>query len=351
MKKISIFVITILLSGSLLIIPPSDSGNLIENDTSINKNTTNVENQVLIEEPVNDFNKNGFGNYFTANHGQVGSDDVKYYIHGKGVWFTSTGVVFVLREPVDNQPRGFDESKIPDFDSCKKPETVQYKSEVVTFEFVNCNNVNHVGVGELPHKSNFFYGNNSSKWCTYVPNFREIYFESIYDKIDLRYYFNDNGLKYDFIVNPGGDPNDIAIKVEGAEELILGIGNSGAMTQPPEFNTPLTTQHTPLNNHSDSSKDTLTIKTGLNDIVDSDLFVYQEHNDIITEVTAGFRLINSDCYGFSILDDYDKLKPLVIDPLIFSTYFGGKEADNCKDMQIDKHGNLYMTGWTTSGSS
>ena len=134
MKKISIFVITILLSGSLLIIPPSDSGNLIENDTSINKNTTNVENQVLIEEPVNvifetftnnvnDFNKNCFGNYFTANHGQVGCDVVKYYIHGKGVWFTSTGVVFVLREPVDNQPRGFDESKIPDFDSCKKPET------------------------------------------------------------------------------------------------------------------------------------------------------------------------------------------------------------------------------------
>jgi hypothetical protein len=264
-------------------------------------------------------NQIGINMHFTANYDQVGCDDVKYYIQGQGVWFTNSGIVFELIEPAEAQPSIFDKFEIPpNINNFKNTGDEIRKSSIVRFEFANSNKVNPIGLRELPHKSNFFYGNDSSKWRANVPNYEELIYENIYDGIDLRYYFNENGLKYDFIIYPGGDHEDIMISINGAEDLFM-----------------------------DSNGD-VRIKTESDYIMDKNLLVYQDHKDGILQVKSSFKLIDNNIYGFDISNDYDKTKILFIDPLIYSTFIGGKNEDSCYDIQIDEDGNVYLTGHTDS---
>ena len=175
MRKISIIIIILIIVLSLLIndIPISlefrannENVSIIlksnENDL-LNIDTTNiVDNNIKALAISNGFNQGGSNKFFTANQGQV-NDEVSYYIEGRGVWFTSNGMLMELLKE-------------------------KQKSAVVRFDFVNCNDVDPIGIDELPHRSNFFYGNDSRKWSTNVPNYKEIYYENIYDNIDLKYY-------------------------------------------------------------------------------------------------------------------------------------------------------------------
>ena len=86
---------------------------------------------------------------------------------------------------------------------------------------MDSNKAKPIGKERLFWNSNFFYGNNSLKWQSNVPNYQEIWYENIYDGIDLRYYINSKGLKYDFIVHPRANLSQIRVRYEGADKLIL----------------------------------------------------------------------------------------------------------------------------------
>jgi hypothetical protein len=75
------------------------------------------------------------------------------------------------------------------------------------------------GVDELAGKSNYFVGNDPTKWRTNVPTYRSVKYEGIYSGIDLVYYGNQRQLEYDFIVAPGADPRRIAFDVRGARRI------------------------------------------------------------------------------------------------------------------------------------
>jgi len=195
------------------------------------------------------------------------------------------------------------------------------KSVIVRIEFVKCNDVKPFGKGLLPHRSNYFYGNDPGNWRTNVPNYREIFYENIYDNIDLRFYFNENRLKYDFIVLPGGEPEDIVISVTGTENLYIDQNND------------------------------LIIKSSFFDIKDSGLFVFQENGDNEDVIDAEFALLDSNCYGFKIEGDYDPGRPLIIDPgLIYSTFLGGSASDYGLDIAVDKYHNACVSGRTLSAN-
>jgi hypothetical protein len=295
----------------------SPFGNETTSMGTINPKTIEDENSVIND--FERFNKEGLSNHFTANHGQVENDEVKYYIQGQGVWFTNSGIVIEVFEPQKNDDYNFNKFNLPIEKLFKRVQSDNgQKSAVVRFDFVNCNDVVPYGEEELPHKSNFFYGNNSSKWCTNVSNYQSIIYKNIYDNIDLKYYFNEHGLKYDFIVHPNGDPTNIIINVEGSEDIEL------------------------------NSEGHITVKTEIKNIIDKDLFVYQKEAGRVFEIPAEFKMIDSNCYGFKISDDYDKTMTLIIDPLIYSTYLGGGSYEYAYDIETDKDGNVYATGWTGS---
>ncbi|MFN3780666.1 MAG: hypothetical protein ACK4SO_00650 [Candidatus Kapaibacteriota bacterium] len=67
-----------------------------------------------------------------------------------------------------------------------------------------------------PWKLSFFYGNNSKKWVTDVQGYKQIRFKNIYPQIDLVLKFEMENPRYDFVIKPGGSPEDIIIQVSGA---------------------------------------------------------------------------------------------------------------------------------------
>ena len=69
------------------------------------------------------------------------------------------------------------------------------------------------GLDELPGKSNYFVGNDPKKWRTNVANYAKVKYANVYPGVDLVYYGNQRQLEYDFVVQPGADPNQIALNV------------------------------------------------------------------------------------------------------------------------------------------
>jgi hypothetical protein len=258
---------------------------------------------------------------FTANQGQLENDEVLFYDQGGGVWFTADGVWFELREYVDTRGRGSQLSgQEPQTHTLTNSQThtQNYQRIILQQEFVGANNVRPVGRERLSWNSNFFYGNDSSKWCTDVPNYAEVWYENIYDSIDLRYYSNKNGLKYDFIVHPGAEPEQIKLKYAGADKLeIDNFGN-------------------------------LLILTNLGNLVDGDLFCYQVSEGKQKKIESRFKTYNDLEYGFTLNEDYNAEKVLIIDPVLFSTYIGGTWGEAGSSITVDCSGNIYLTGSTGS---
>ena len=69
--------------------------------------------------------------------------------------------------------------------------------------------------------NNYYLGNDPSKWAPHCRIFQGVTYKNIYPNIDARYYTEKGVLKYDLIVRPGGDPDRIILKYEGAEKLSI----------------------------------------------------------------------------------------------------------------------------------
>ena len=93
-----------------------------------------------------------------------------------------------------------------------------------------------MGQDQLGSQSNYLIGSDQSRWQANVDNYASVYYSDVYDGIDLRYYGNQRQLEYDFIVDPGADPDiirldfdgdDIHIEDNGDLRLILGEASDG----------------------------------------------------------------------------------------------------------------------------
>ena len=183
--------IVILISFSFLIINASTPINelkIIEK----NQNFSNHEHDYLLNSSKNSLSD--FRNYFIKNCGQLKNDNVQFYGQDGSIWFTNDSVWFELS-----------------IERFEIKNAIEYDRLIIKKEFIGANSKKPIGKNHLSWNSNFFYSNNSNKWCTGVPNYAEVWYENVYDGIDLRYYMNMNGLKYDLIVHPGADPNQIII--------------------------------------------------------------------------------------------------------------------------------------------
>jgi hypothetical protein len=91
------------------------------------------------------------------------------------------------------------------------------------------------GLEELAGKSNYFIGNDPKKWRTNLPNYARVRYANVYPGVDLVYYGNQRELEYDFVVQPGADPRQIALDLradgvsppEGERRSSLHIDPSG----------------------------------------------------------------------------------------------------------------------------
>src|SRR5262245_37221767 len=73
------------------------------------------------------------------------------------------------------------------------------------------------GEQEVAGKFNYLLGNNPLLWRSGLAAFRSLRVEQLYKGIDLLYYGNQRQLEYDFQVQPGANPDLIAIEFQGAD--------------------------------------------------------------------------------------------------------------------------------------
>jgi hypothetical protein len=174
------------------------------------------------------------------------------------------------------------------------------------------------GVEERPGKSNYFLGNDPTKWRAGVSHFARVEYRDVYPGVTLIYFGNQQQLEYDFVVAPGVDPRAIRLGIEGARKIRL--DHEGKMI----------------------------LKTAAGDLVQRAPVAYQEKEGVRRTIPARYALRDRGEVGFEV-GAYDRTRPLIIDPvLIYSTYLGGSSEDFGLGIAVDAAGNAYVTGYTNS---
>ncbi len=178
-------------------------------------------------------------------------------------------------------------------------------------------NATIAGADLLPGKTNYFLGNDPSKWRPGVPQFAKVRYENIYPGINLVFYGNQGQLEYDFQVAPGSDTAQAELEFNGAKKLELKDGS-------------------------------LVIKSEGASVQLQAPRVYQEVAGRQEPVEGSFVLRGANRVGFAI-GQYDHSRELVIDPILsFSSYFGGSGDERATSVAVDGSFNIYLAGSTTS---
>jgi hypothetical protein len=304
----------------------------VENDfLVIEKENKGVKDFIRVGEQIFESSMNNVEDFFnfapkafTENRGQLENDEIRFYDQGGDVWFTDDGMWLELREyaePSTKMPATRRQGDFNSMDRYIESEPTSFKRVILKQEFLGANKVRPVGKERLGWNYNYFYGNDSNKWCTDVLNYGEVFYENLYDRIDLRYYTTNNGLKYDFIIQPGAKPELINLKYSGAEAISINdCGN-------------------------------LVIETEINSLIENKPFIYQLEFGQKKSIDGQFRIHGNNKYGFRILGEYDKSRPLVIDPLVkmeYSSFLGGMDYNYGTDVETYSVGYPYVTGYTRS---
>jgi hypothetical protein len=251
--------------------------------------------------------------FFIENKGQWHSD-VLYLTRmgGLDVWITKYGVNYTFYK-IEKNPNAKRAEHLPSkFDDDLKDATLLGHRVLMKLQNHNAN-PQREGKQKQAGYYNYLIGNDPSKHASNVGLYKEAVVKSVYNGIDLRYYFDKGYLRYDFIVQPGADPSQIRFKLEGEDKEYL---KNGALCYTTHFG----------------------------EVQMQDLYVYQQSDK--KQVPAKFTQQNG-IWRFQ-LSAYEKNQPLIIDPLIYSTYIGGDTLDVGSSIAIDGSGNAYVTGVTYS---
>lgn len=174
------------------------------------------------------------------------------------------------------------------------------------------------GQDEAANKSNYFVGNDPSKWRRNVANFARVKIGQVYPGIDLVWYGNQRLLEHDFIVAPGADAGLIGMAFSGIDKIRLDRqGNLKLMLRDGE----------------------LELRKPA---------AWQNINGERREVDCAFQVGKNGRVSFR-LGHYDIRRELVIDPVLaYSSLIGGTNSDQGLDIAVDSQGAAYVTGRTFS---
>lgn len=145
--------------------------------------------------------------------------------------------------------------------------------------------------------------------------YNKIIYPNIYPNIDWVVYLAKDGLKYDFIIHPGGNVADISIKYDGAQSLVNENGD-------------------------------ITVTTPMGSITEKAPYTYYANTDI---AIPSEYVLDGNNIRFKVGENNGNI---IIDPsLEWASYMGGGNEDRGMCASSDTAGNVYMAGRTSSGSS
>jgi hypothetical protein len=250
---------------------------------------------------------------FIENKGQWHSD-VLYLCRmgGLDAWITKYGVNYTFYKLEEVPSANKNERLLPDKFEHKDYNIIGHR---VLMKLQNYNpNPAREGKEKQEGYYNYFIGNDPSKHASFVGMYKEVVVKDVYKGIDIRYYFDKGGLRYDYVVHPGADPSQIVFTLEGSDKTYV------------------------------NEKGNLVFTTRFGEVAMAELKAYQAVDK--KEVLSRFVKRGK---GWSIeISNYDTHQLLVIDPLVYSTYIEGSDNDAGHGIAVDASGNAYVTGETWS---
>jgi hypothetical protein len=261
---------------------------------------------------------------FEENLGQTDSQ-VKYLARGDGytLFLTPNDAVFSLRSGSADAASASRRTIVAK-NVAKNPAPRPVKTEstaVVHMQLTGARLPATVAASDqMPGKSNYFIGNDPSKWRTAVQHYARVSYQDVYPGVNLAFHGAQRQPEFDFVVAPGADPAPIGFHFTGARAISTdGSGN-------------------------------LEIFSTAGNILLHKPVAYQELGGRRQLVDAQFVLQAGNKVGFA-LGNYDRSRELVIDPSVtylYSTYLGGSGDDEGQGTAFDSSGNAYVTGQTAS---
>ncbi|BDS11570.1 DUF7948 domain-containing protein [Aureispira anguillae] len=274
------------------------------------KMTVNQANKFLEEKPT----------FFEENKGQIqnhnnhAAPNVRYH-YQKGalqLFMLPKGIAYQFSKV--HYPKGYQQnSKNLTPTERKEQERLRDQIRLETYrmdmELVGANpNATIMTEGKSQDYINYY-----NKEALKVHSFQKLIYQDIYPGIDWVVYSTEQGLKYDFIVHAGADPNQIQIHFKDHETIKMNENGS------------------------------FTISNRMGSITEQAPVSFQGTHEISTQFqlsdhTISFKLAN-----------YDTNKDLIIDPsLIWATYYGGNNYEFGYSCTVDLSGNVFLAGNTYS---
>jgi len=258
---------------------------------------------------------------FIKNESQIKDSKVKYYAN------TFSGTVFVTDDGITYALRGGSEehgaSRDAHVGANLRVSPEQKTGWVIKERFVNARKTKAVGIEKAETKVSYFKGKDQKNWESNIPTYKEISLGEVYDHITLNLKAYGKNIEKLFVVEKDGKPEDIAIKLEGAKGLKV------------------------------NEKGELEIETGIGTIKMTKPVAYQEIDGQRVQVAVNYSLLNSSLQNSTLnytfkAASYNQDYPLIIDPLLASTFVGGSDYDGVSRLAIDSKGNVFIGGGTRS---
>lgn len=193
--------------------------------------------------------------------------------------------------------------------------TARVKAHAYAVSFVGANpNAEARGEQATGVATNFFLGNDSTRWATNVPSYEGVRYRQLYPGTDLHLYSHGASMEYDFELAPGADASRIQLRYEGQESLTVVDG-------------------------------ALHIGTSVGRVTEQKPYAYQVIDGRRVAVPCQYVLGPQHTVSFGLPKGYDHTRPLTIDPvLVYATYSGSTGQNWGYTATHDTLGNLYTGG-------
>ena len=223
-----------------------------------------------------------------------------YFTENKGQW--KDDILYMGRTPSGNVLLGETRMIFHDLENARLIQT----------SFVDSNAFQVMEKDPLPHYHNYLIGNDPAHWGIECRNFQQIHLNNVWEGIDVKYTFTEEGLKKEFHIHPGASIHQIQLEInEAAWESSSSLSETSEQSS---F------------------------------FLDANLSAYTKDSATSLDISMHYQ----DSMLFFEGETVSSSEPVVIESLVYSTYMGGSQNDRIHSIALDDKGCLYAAGNTNS---